>query len=703
MAERDVAERLLAWMKHLNYGPVADYFAVRPWSSTMLSGLQAIRSCGGDFNTLVDVGCGLGQLARWVQQAYREAARDIRVIGIDTVFSKLWLGKQLFLAGQDCVCADVTVGRLPIDSPRFEFPESSGHRVVVCHDAFYFFDNKRHVASELARAAGSGPVILGHVHHLGTDRHGVGNVATLGDYCELFNELAQSSWQVIDDRELTEDCVLDRRSDYGPPADALESAEAVSFVIRSAGPTPIDTTRIPSADVPHPMLSVESSDGCQTAFAASSIALASEEYSPESTRSIFPRWPSRALADEYRDASYLRWDADSNGPLPTSIEEQQRRRWRLPAAMVMDGMDSEATAEGFVMSGSSTRCRWAVVGCGWVARDYGIPAILRDPTSDLVALVDADPTSLKRALQVAGASTKVITAGAIRSSDLADVDAVYLATPNHTHRDLVLELAPKVAGILCEKPISIVPGHAEEMLKSCRQHRTFYRTAFDQRHHPAHRTLSEQIRDGVGGRITQIRIHYACWLPSGWSPDGKPHDNWRVDHDRSGGGATIDLAPHGIDLVGFLTDSSIAELSIALQRRVHDYQRCDDGGVITLRTRDDVLASIHVSYACPDAVPRRRLEVIAERGMWIAENTMGQTAGGSLTFHDVKGNATPIEFDSQQSPFDAQVRAFSSDLRSSVRDGSEDDSLLHQSWQLAERQIEVHEIFLQALQESPPL
>src|SRR3712207_7002513 len=35
----------------------------------------------------------------------------------------------------------------------------------------------------------------------------------------------------------------------------------------------------------------------------------------------------------------------------------------------------------------------------------------------------------------------------------------------------------------------------------------------------------------------------------------------------------------------------------------------------------------------PDALPRRRLEVVGTRGMAVAVDTMGQTAGGSLTLH----------------------------------------------------------------------
>src|SRR3712207_7990089 len=60
--------------------------------------------------------------------------------------------------------------------------------------------------------------------------------------------------------------------------------------------------------------------------------------------------------------------------------------------------------------------------------------------------------------------------------------------------------------------------------------------------------------------------------PGDWTPDGRPHDNWRVDPARPGGGAAIDLAPHGLDLVGTLLGEDVTTLSALLQTRGHDYR-----------------------------------------------------------------------------------------------------------------------------------
>ncbi len=87
----------------------------------------------------------------------------------------------------------------------------------------------------------------------------------------------------------------------------------------------------------------------------------------------------------------------------------------------------------------------------------------------------------------------------------------------------------------------------------------------------------------------------------------------------------------------------------------------DDGAVLAGRFRGGALATIHVAYNCPEAFPRRTLEVIGTRAMALAVDTMGQTPGGRLTLIDAatgaRVDATPPAAE-DRSPFLLQVEAF---------------------------------------------
>ena len=305
---------------------------------------------------------------------------------------------------------------------------------------------------------------------------------------------------------------------------------------------------------------------------------------------------------------------------------------------------------------SGGRVRWGVAGCGWVARDYVLPALAAAENCEVVALLDPDLRALAEASRGLDAvlhedpETFFATGG---------VDAVYVATPNHLHAPVVEAAAAAGKHVMCEKPVAPTLAEASRMIGACEAAGVTYATAFDQRYHAAHRRLRELVEEGALGTVCSARIHYACWLPPGWA-----EDNWRVDPARAGGGAFVDLAPHGLDLVGYLLGEPIVEVSCLSQRRVFGYP-VEDGAALVGRTTGGVLVIQHVAYNTPDAYPRRTLEIVGTEAMVIATNTMGQTPGGTLEIVDPKDGTRrvveiPVEED--RSPFLAQVEAFSAFL-----------------------------------------
>ena len=340
---------------------------------------------------------------------------------------------------------------------------------------------------------------------------------------------------------------------------------------------------------------------------------------------------------------------------------------------------------------------WGVIGCGWVARDHVLPGLRAVEGAHLAAVHDLDPAAAatlaatvpSQVQQSHAAATTLRESGfaatgpgrqerhvrdrirpergfadipghVVVAPDVAGllavpgVEAVYVATPTHAHVEPVAAAAAAGVPVLCEKPLAPDADGARALVAAAGD--GLAGCAFDQRFHPAHRRIAELVADGELGTVTAVRISYACWLPADWTPDGRPHDNWRVG---PGGGAVIDLAPHGIDLVGVLLGGDDLEhLQVTLQSRVHDYP-VDDGGLLAGRTAGGVLYSAHVAFNTPDALPRRRLEVVGTRAALVAVDTLGQTAGGRLTRLDAgTGAAVDVPFDTATSPFTAQLAAF---------------------------------------------
>jgi 1,5-anhydro-D-fructose reductase (1,5-anhydro-D-mannitol-forming) len=309
---------------------------------------------------------------------------------------------------------------------------------------------------------------------------------------------------------------------------------------------------------------------------------------------------------------------------------------------------------------------WGVVGLGWIARDHVVPAIADDPAAHLVAVCDRDPDAL-----AAYAATDPDTPATTDLTELLahdGLDAVYVATPNHAHLAPVRAALAAGTAVLCEKPLAhTVDDAAAIAAAAAAPGGPLAATAFDQRFHPAHQRAATLIADGRLGEVTAVRIAYGCWLPPSWLPPHARADgtNWRVDTALAGGGAAIDLAPHGIDLVGALLGEDLTTLTAVTRRRVHPYRdpEADDSAVLAGATASGAVVAAHVSFALPDALPRRRLEIVGTRAQLVAENTLGQTAGGTLTLIDAAtGAAEPVPF-ADESPFPRQIAAFGAAVR----------------------------------------
>ena len=311
--------------------------------------------------------------------------------------------------------------------------------------------------------------------------------------------------------------------------------------------------------------------------------------------------------------------------------------------------------------------RIGIVGLGWVARDYMLPAIA----------ATAGRAELTAAVSLRASDFDCLAAGVACFHSLEDfldaglADAVYIATPNHLHREQAVACLERGLHVLCEKPLALTLADARAMRDAAARAGRLLVTAYDQRHHPAHQAMRQRIVAGDLGTITQARIDYACWLPAGWSGD-----NWRIDHGRAGGGAVIDLAPHGLDLLEWMLGDPITDVHAYLQRAVHDYP-VDDGGVLSVRFRGGALATLTVGYNRPETLPRRRLEIVGTGGRLLAEDTMGQTPGGTLRFTDARnGEETGIPFPVADGPFPRQLLHFLDRVATAPADNRELDATL---------------------------
>ena len=111
------------------------------------------------------------------------------------------------------------------------------------------------------------------------------------------------------------------------------------------------------------------------------------------------------------------------------------------------------------------RVRIAVVGAGWWASTAHLPALAGHPGVDLVAVCDPDPARAQTA--AATFATRPFTDLDHLLASVA-ADGVVVATPHHTHHEIVTAVLTADRHVLVEKPMVIRADHAWELVELAR-------------------------------------------------------------------------------------------------------------------------------------------------------------------------------------------------------------------------------------------
>ena len=116
----------------------------------------------------------------------------------------------------------------------------------------------------------------------------------------------------------------------------------------------------------------------------------------------------------------------------------------------------------------SRKIRYAVVGLGHISQVAMLPGFHHAENSELVALVSDDEkkrNELKEKYDVEKAYTYAEFDQCLSSG----VDAVYVAVPNHLHKEYSVRAARAGVHVLCEKPMAVNEAECREMIQAAEQ------------------------------------------------------------------------------------------------------------------------------------------------------------------------------------------------------------------------------------------
>jgi myo-inositol 2-dehydrogenase/D-chiro-inositol 1-dehydrogenase len=215
--------------------------------------------------------------------------------------------------------------------------------------------------------------------------------------------------------------------------------------------------------------------------------------------------------------------------------------------------------------------RYGLVGSGMMGVEH-IQNLAITPGAVVTALADPTESSLgwaKNALGDWADGVQTFSSSAeLAASGLCD--AVIVASPNYTHRDVLVPLFDAGLHILCEKPLATKIEDTRWIVERASQSPGIFWTAMEYRYMPPAAEFIRQVHDGRTGKLQMlsIREHRFPFLPK--------VGDWNRFAENTGG-TMVEKCCHFFDLMRLITKSEAVRVYCSGAMDVNHLDESYDG------------------------------------------------------------------------------------------------------------------------------
>ncbi|MGB9642392.1 MAG: Gfo/Idh/MocA family protein [Candidatus Ratteibacteria bacterium] len=267
------------------------------------------------------------------------------------------------------------------------------------------------------------------------------------------------------------------------------------------------------------------------------------------------------------------------------------------------------------------KLKWGVIGSGGIAFRRTIPeGIIPADNAELVAVCDVNE-------EMARKSGEKFHVRYYTDEDQLigdpEVEAVYIATPAYLHFKQAEKILKAKKHALVEKPITLKVEEGKKLVSLAKRNKVKLGVDFMMRFNTINRKIREMVLSGELGTIVMARAQLSCWYPP-------IKGAWRQIPSLGGGGSFIDMGCHCMDLLEFILDSRIKEITCMIDTLVHKYP-VEDTAIALARFANGAIGVIDSCFSIPDNSSKNVLEIYGSRGSVIAMGTIGQSPDGDAT------------------------------------------------------------------------
>jgi len=226
--------------------------------------------------------------------------------------------------------------------------------------------------------------------------------------------------------------------------------------------------------------------------------------------------------------------------------------------------------------------------------------------SEMVAIVDGDLERARKVADDVGGAPFGTLGEAVAG---AEIDAVVIATPTFSHRDLAVEALGAGLHVFCEKPMALTARECDEMIAAAEEAGRVLQIGYVRRFQPEFAEAKARIEAGEIGDVMLVKsLTRGPGLPPAWAQDLALSN-----------GMLAEVNSHCFDSVRWLAGSDIVRVYAEVANRKGarlgvTAENFYDNAVVSLRFANDAIGSI--DGVCPAEYGYDgRVEVIGTEGL----------------------------------------------------------------------------------------
>ena len=228
----------------------------------------------------------------------------------------------------------------------------------------------------------------------------------------------------------------------------------------------------------------------------------------------------------------------------------------------------------------------AVVGLGGVAQLIHLPNLMKMNNVEVVAVAEVNKSRLNAIADKFNTGERYTDYKELLAN--SDVEAIIIATPTSTHKEIALASIKAGKDILVEKPFTRSYAEAKPIVDAAKRKKRKIMIGLNLRHRPDAMLLKSLISSGEIGEPNYVK--------AGWVRRQSNNEKWFTKKTESGGGVIIDLGILLLDLSLWLLDYPAVE-TVSTQNYFTNTKNVEDTSVSFLRCKKSSIISLETSWS----------------------------------------------------------------------------------------------------------